>query len=97
MTKALISLCLMHRLVCTCVVPKPGGQVLCHQGPNSKGQHQLAFCIMYEKNLPCISLDQYSDSLTGLQIFFQDWWAEVTHGAKKGGTYSEMMGPSISN
>ena len=29
--------------------------------------------------------------------FFQDWWAEVTHGAKKGGSFSEMMGPSISN
>ena len=28
---------------------------------------------------------------------FQDWWAEVTHGAKKGGSFSEMMGPSISN
>ena len=30
--------------------------------------------------------------------FFQDWWAEVTHGAKKnGGSFPEMMGPSISN
>ena len=28
--------------------------------------------------------------------FFQDWWAEVTHGAKNGGSFSEMMGPSIS-
>ena len=28
---------------------------------------------------------------------FQDWWAEVTHGAKNGGSFSEMMGPSISN
>ena len=25
---------------------------------------------------------------TGLQIFFQDWWAEVTHGAKIGGSFS---------
>ena len=33
----------------------------------------------------------------GLQIFFQDWWAVVTHGAKNGGSFSEMMGPSISN
>ena len=32
----------------------------------------------------------------GLQIF-QDWWAEVTHGAKIGGSFSEMMGPCISN
>ena len=24
---------------------------------------------------------------------FQDWWAGVTHGAKYGGSFSEMMGP----
>ena len=29
--------------------------------------------------------------------FFQDWWAKVTHAAKNGGSFSEMMGPSISN
>ena len=29
--------------------------------------------------------------------FFQDWWAEVTHGAKNGRSFSEMMGPNISN
>ena len=29
--------------------------------------------------------------------FFQDWWAEVTQGAKNDGSFSEMMGPSISN
>ena len=29
--------------------------------------------------------------------FFQDRWAEVTHGAKNAGSFSEMMGPSISN
>ena len=29
--------------------------------------------------------------------FFQDWWAKVTHGAKNVGSFSEMMGPSISN
>ena len=28
---------------------------------------------------------------------FQDWWAEVTHGAKNGVSFSGMMGPSISN
>ena len=32
-----------------------------------------------------------------LQIFFQDWWYEVTHVAKNSGSFSEMMGPSISN
>ena len=25
--------------------------------------------------------------------FFQDWWAKVTHGAKNGGPFSEMIGP----
>ena len=25
--------------------------------------------------------------------FFQDWWAKVTHGAKNGGSFSEIMGP----
>ena len=29
--------------------------------------------------------------------FYQDWWAEVSHGAKNGGSFSEMMGPSISS
>ena len=29
--------------------------------------------------------------------FFQDWWAEVTHGVRKGGLFSEAMGPNISN
>ena len=29
--------------------------------------------------------------------FFQDWWAEVTQVAKNGGSFSEIMGPSISN
>ena len=29
--------------------------------------------------------------------FFQDWWADFTHGAKNGGSFSEIMGPSISN
>ena len=24
--------------------------------------------------------------------FFQDWWARATHGAKNGGSFSEMMG-----
>ena len=33
----------------------------------------------------------------GFRFFFQDWWAEVTHGAENGGSFSEMMAPSISN
>ena len=27
--------------------------------------------------------------------FFQDWWDEVTHGAKNGLSFSEMMGPLL--
>ena len=29
--------------------------------------------------------------------FLQDWWAEVTHEATNGGSFYEMMGPSILN
>ena len=29
--------------------------------------------------------------------FFQNLCAKVTHGAKNGGSFSEMMGPNISN
>ena len=27
--------------------------------------------------------------------FFPDWWAEVPYGAKNGGSFLEMMGPSL--
>ena len=27
--------------------------------------------------------------------FFQDWWAKVTHEAKNGGSFSEIMGPLL--
>ena len=36
-----------------------------------------------------------SYTLTRASDFFQDWWAEVTHGAKNNGSFSEMMGPSL--
>ena len=26
--------------------------------------------------------------------YFQDWWSEVTHGAKNGGSFSETIGPT---
>ena len=29
--------------------------------------------------------------------FFHDWWAEVTHGAKNGGSFSENDGPKHYN
>ena len=27
--------------------------------------------------------------------FFQDWWAEVTHGTQNAGSFSEIMGPLL--
>ena len=52
--------------------------------------HYLCFGCLKETS-------KYNALAAGLQIFFQDWWAEVTQGAKNGGSFSEMMGPSISN
>ena len=59
---------------------------------------------MFRLNLAglCVCLRAKSGFLTSRPIgqlcrasdFFQDWWAEVTHGAKNGGSFSEMMGPS---
>ena len=41
------------------------------------------------------------EDLRALQMrasdFFKGWWAQMTHGAINGGSFSEMMGPSISN
>ena len=37
------------------------------------------------------------DKIGRASDFFQDWWAEATHGAKNSGSFSEMMSPSISN
>ena len=57
-------------------------------------------CIFHCETNYCVSAVKVSTVFgvsTGLQIFLQDWWAEVTHGAKNGGSFSEMMGPSISN
>ena len=52
--------------------------------------------VFYQISVPvskCILRRVY----TRASDFFQDWWAEVTHEAKNGGSFSEMMGPSISN
>ena len=54
---------------------------------SQSGSHQM--CGDFRDNLlydPSRALD-----------FFQDWWAKVTHGAKNGGSFFEMLGPSISN
>ena len=53
------------------------------------------FRYLLVKNLVISNLKIYIQA--GLQIFFQEWWADVTHGAKNGGSFSEMIGPSISN
>ena len=47
--------------------------------------------------LTFISLDNKTPIYIRASDFFHDWWAEVTHGVKNGGSFSEMMGPSISN
>ena len=39
----------------------------------------------------------FGSQLQGFSFFFQDWWAEVTHGAKNGESFSEMMGSNIPN
>ena len=48
--------------------------------------------------LQCVSsgssLSNYSFRASN---FFQDLWADVTHVAKNGVLFSEMMGPSITN
>ena len=41
--------------------------------------------------------NQKTESISRASDFFQDWWAEMTHGAKNGRSFSEMMGLSISN
>ena len=48
--------------------------------------------------LPCkLDIKRHSSSILQDFRFFQDWWADVANGAKNIGSYSEMMGPSISN
>ena len=66
----------------------------------TKGNHKtmkVLYGSQYVKTLLQGLTEQDSSKETGLQIFSYDWWAEVTHGAKNGGSFSEMMGPSIFN
>ena len=53
-------------------------------------------CTLFPKSGATCDSD-YDCKMTELQIFFQDWWAKVPNAAKIGGSFSEMMGPSISN
>ena len=54
--------------------------------------------IMTTKRLrPITTAHLEPSALQGFSFFFQDWWAQVTHGAKNGESFSEMMGPGISN
>ena len=58
----------------------------------------LYFQQLPSDNPPFHIIDELPDQHNArASDFFQDWWAEVTHGAKNGGSFSEMMGPSISN
>ena len=51
-------------------------------------------CDVSPEGLYCLPRQkQSSQTEAGLQIFFQDWRAEVTHRAKNVGSFSEMMGP----
>ena len=43
------------------------------------------------------SILEKKHSVNRASDFFQDRWAKVTHGAKNGGSFFEMMCPSISN
>ena len=65
------------------------------------GNHMLRLIIMFkpvDKEIFTILHPAFCLSThTGLQIFFKIGLAKVTHGAKKGEPFSEMMGPSISN
>ena len=68
---------------------------------NNKGADQpshphslvIAFVICFLGSF----IVKHATVFSGLQIFFQDCRAEVTHGAKNGWYFSEMIGPSISN
>ena len=46
--------------------------------------HFMKFCLPVNTVIPSRASD-----------FFKDWWAKVTHGAKNGGSFSEMMGPLL--
>ena len=53
--------------------------------------------VKIDLDMTHVKPDQQNIVQCRVSDFFQDWWAEVTHGAKNGGSFSEMMGPSISN
>ena len=57
---------------------------------------QTRLCMCTVSSEPSELAYTNNDSMTRASDFFQDWWAKVTHGAKYGGSFSEMMGPSIS-
>ena len=70
-----------------------------NNGPDHMSK--MASMPIYSKNLQKSSFSGAQRpktlSLHRASDFFQDWWAEVSHGAKNDGSFSEIMGPSISN
>ena len=64
--------------------------------PMCSSFHEHSKNEIYFLNGPSIFLSQIlwffmTDCACSASDFFQDWWAEVTHGAKNGGSFSEMM------
>ena len=67
---------------------------------NSGDPYQMPHSVASVQDLHCLHMSHKKDArliLVRASDFFQDWWVEVTHGAKNGGSLSELMGPSISN
>ena len=60
-------------------------KTISHQDTKSKTIHE-------KMSILCSAHEVMWCPDSGLKIFFQNWWAQVTHGAKNGGSISEMMG-----
>ena len=72
---------------------------------NGVSQNRME-CLVPQMYLMQLTLRMFKSQVSGVVDianndhgfrFFKDWWAEVTHGAKNGWSFSEMVGPSISN
>ena len=70
----------------TCVIV----MVFMHILPDSNQNH-IKNSSKTLKSFPCTRFHQ--TKWCRASDFFQNSWAEVTHGAKNGGSFSEMMGP----
>ena len=59
-------------------------------------EHHIDCSKFFYVNLK-MKFNQTINSISRASDLFKDLWAKVTHGAKNGWSFSEMMGPSISN